>query len=141
MKTFDEAMATARDGSPFSNSTQWEIWADRWCYTCSKDSPELVDKGQGCPLITVALMERTPAEWTAETEEDRVMARYTCSEYEERPEWPGDDDPDSDPDDPDPTGPAENVPGQVDIFQVWTDQVVEQATDLVGQATRPGPER
>jgi len=36
---------------------------DNWCDRCVHDSEELVDKGQGCPLILVALVGRTPAEW------------------------------------------------------------------------------
>jgi hypothetical protein len=122
MRTYDQAMADALDETPFSNHTMWEIWADRWCYECVNDSPELVDQGKGCPLIMVALMRKTPREWTAATEQDRIYGSYHCSEFEQRNDGGGDGE-----SGPQPRPPAfEEMPGQTTIFEALTDATVEQ---------------
>jgi hypothetical protein len=123
MRSYEQIMTDARGDSPFSNHTMWEIWADRWCYECANDSEELVDQGKGCPLIMAALMGKTPREWTAATEEDDMLGNYECSEFRRRPE-PGDDPPPE----PPPPPPCD---GQVDMFEVFADQIVEHVESLV----------
>lgn len=118
MRTFEEAFADARQESAFSNGSMWDHWADRWCYRCTKDSVEMVERGEGCPLIMVALTGRTPLEWTAASEQDRIFGSYHCSEFVERRD-DGDDRPVEPP-------PHPVVDGQVDIFEVLTDQAVQQ---------------
>lgn len=73
MKTYDEYERTARDGRPFSNSTEWEVFQFDVCMgqghtkrRCVND--DSADDGDGCPLILLFLDERWPAEW--------VGARY-----------------------------------------------------------------
>lgn len=58
MRTFDEADAAALDRSAFSNGTEWDAWSGTWCGRCEhdKDTP-------GCPLVLVAMLGKTPAEW------------------------------------------------------------------------------
>lgn len=126
MRTYDQIIADARPGSPFSNSTQFEIWAaNRGCYTCRND-----DLGEGgdekhCPILSASLMGVTPKEWTTATDEDHIHGNYTCSEYDERPDDDGGPD---DPDDPEPDpGPPPVIEGQVDMFEVFADQIAEQA--------------
>ncbi|WP_128803675.1 MULTISPECIES: hypothetical protein [unclassified Streptomyces] len=101
MRTYDEAFAAARDESTFSNSSQWEVWAAKNCDRCIHDRPTRQgDDANGCPLILVALMNRRPAEWLTETEEQEVYADYTCTEFRHE------DDPDPEPR-PIPTPPAQ----------------------------------
>lgn len=84
MRTFDEALAAARDESTFSNSSQWEVWSAKNCDRCIHDKPaRQEDAANGCPLILVALMDKRPAEWLTQTEEDEVFANYTCTEFRE----------------------------------------------------------
>jgi hypothetical protein len=104
MRTHEEAMAAATDGTPFSNSTQWELWADRHCFGCK------VDTDESCPLVLVALSGKTPAEWTAPTEQQRLQSDYDCAEFipavDEKPA----------PAPPRPPAPAKPLPGQLDLF-------------------------
>lgn len=64
LPTYDQAWATAREGSPFANGTEGECWMDRNCYRCVNDKPSRQgDYANGCPLILVAYEGRLPAEW------------------------------------------------------------------------------
>lgn len=115
MRTYDEIAADATPGLPFSNGTSGEMWMDRWCYRCCNDSPEMVDRGEGCPLILVALMGSKPTEWT-----DAGIQDYVCSEFHRRPE-PGDDpEPEPEPE------PPPVIDGQVDMFEVFVDQGIAE---------------
>lgn len=81
MITFEEAHATAREGSPFSNSTDGDAWMANNCERC------INDKGDGCPLILVALIGKTPAEWI---EKDPLsLDRYTCIHFRDEDDGPG----------------------------------------------------
>jgi len=95
MRTADEIMADARDGSPFSNSTMGETWMDNWCERCRNDSPEMVDRGEGCPLILVSLCDKTPVEWF----EQEGIQDYHCIEFRDQ-DGPDDYDPKPFPDPP-----------------------------------------
>lgn len=91
----NDILDRSRDRQPFSNSTEWEIWAGSWCDRCQREAPfraGLTDGG--CPLIVVAVCHlRTPAEWQGE------HGDYTCTEF--RP--PGWRDPEPQPQ-PEPDG-------------------------------------
>jgi hypothetical protein len=102
MRTYEEAMGAARPGSPFSNSTSWEIWSSGWCVRCKNDSPEMVDRGEGCPLIMVALSNKTPSEWF----EQEGIQDYHCVEFRSEDEG-GDSEPAPEP-----------IPGQGLMFDM-----------------------
>lgn len=61
---YEDALARSRDVPAFSNGTEGEVWMANWCHRCLRDAPfrNGIAKS-GCPLILVALMDRTPAEW------------------------------------------------------------------------------
>lgn len=122
MRTYDEISAAARDGRAFSNSTEFELWADQrgGCWTCSNDDQQAE---KYCPILTVALQGVTPAEWATATEEDARHSNYTCAEYDERPDDDGPDD--GDEPEPDP-GPPPVIDGQVDMFEVFVDQGIAE---------------
>lgn len=88
MRTIEQIRSDARPRSPFSNGTCGEIWMSRWCERCLNDSPEMVDRGDGCPLILVALLGQTPAEWL----EGEGIQDYTCVEFRDQ-DGPGDTEP------------------------------------------------
>jgi hypothetical protein len=79
----DDIYRAARDVPPFSNGTEAEAWMETWCGTCAHDSPAMVEQGEGCPLVLVALAERTPAEWVDEDPRS-LTYRYRCTEYQYR---------------------------------------------------------
>ncbi|WP_066360314.1 hypothetical protein [Herbidospora mongoliensis] len=80
MISFEQADATAREGSPFSNSTDGDAWTGAYCGRCVND------KGDGCPLILVALLGKTPAEWI---EKDPLsLDRYTCIHFRDEDDGP-----------------------------------------------------
>ena len=60
--------------APFSNGTEGEAWMQRWCYRC------VHDRDEDCPLLTVAMIDRTPAAWTP-TDPHGLADRYTCAEF------------------------------------------------------------
>lgn len=79
MKSFEDYEAAAREGPPFSNGTEWELWSFNACMGAGNDSRRCVhdddaDDGRGCPLILLAMIGKTPAEWTG------PHGRYQCSE-------------------------------------------------------------
>lgn len=121
MRAYDEIDKDARDGSPFSNSTSGEMWMSRWCHRCANDSPEMVDRGEGCPLILVALCGRTPVEWL----EQEGIQDYHCIEF--RPEDDGGGDDKQKP-------PPQPMPGQVELFpSTDTHQGVRMFKDVVDE--------
>lgn len=77
----EHAYAAARPGAPFSNGTEGEAWMDQWCNHCLHDQAPPEDSG-GCPLLLVALLGNTPAEWVP----DRPLSlghQYRCTAYQE----------------------------------------------------------
>jgi hypothetical protein len=78
LPTFEEADGRARKGSPFSNGTEGECWMDNNCHRCVHDAPTRRDEwDKGCPLIMVALLGKTPAEWM-EKNRSSLGDQYTC---------------------------------------------------------------
>ena len=125
MRTAEQIEATARPGSAFSNSSQFEYWAsNRGCWTCRNDD-QATEKW--CPILGVALSSgKTPAEWVTFSEQDEIHGNYTCTEYDER----RDDGPD-DGDDPEPDpGPPPVIDGQIDIFEVFAERIADEASTV-----------
>lgn len=117
MRAYDEIMADATDRSPFSNGTMGYGWMGKWCYRCKVDGPFQRDEAaQGCPVLLVALMQKTPKEWTEVGLQD-----YHCSEFV--PDDEGDDEPEP-PSLPEPS-PVAEMDGQVDIFSVFAEQIAD----------------
>lgn len=133
MRIYEQIMADATDGPAFSNSTQFEVWAaNRGCYTCRND--DLGENGgveKFCPILSASLMGVIPREWTTATAEDDLHGNYTCTEYDERPD-DGDegDDPEPEPE------PPPVIDGQIDMFEIFADRIVEQASALQGAGLR-----
>lgn len=124
--TEDAVRATAEPNHrPFSNGTEYDIWAARWCFDCRRDDP---DTERYCPILTVAVGDQAwPMEWTRRTIGEppaSYQAVDECTEFERRDDDGGDDDPD---DTPPPPPPAVEIDGQTDILSVFVDQITEQA--------------
>ena len=90
------AWQRSRPGPPFSNSTEGELWSAHWCARCSRDA--FANYGAGCPLVTIALCGRIPAEWVESPPEQvftesgmNVPELYHCVEF--RPRGGGDPEP------------------------------------------------
>lgn len=126
MRTSEQIVADAENRSPFSNSTEYEIWADsgKGCYDCRHDD---ANQERYCPILSVAFLGNWPAEWT------RRMRRWEigdasgeyevvdeCTEFDRRNDE-GDDST------PEPEPPPEVV-GQIDMFEVFADQITEQVS-------------
>lgn len=120
MRSFEDIQADATDKAPFSNGTMGYGWMGEWCYECKVDGPFQRDEAdEGCPLLLVAMLGRTPKEWT-----DQGLQDYHCSEFV--PDDHGDDD-GEDPVPPAPTGPAVDVEGQLDILGAWAQDAIDRA--------------
>lgn len=83
---YEEAYARSRDTPAFSNGTEGEVWQANWCDRCLRDAPfRNMGKGSGCPLILVALMDRTPAEWLDGPRDEHgrysMEDQFHCIEY------------------------------------------------------------
>lgn len=77
MKDFGEEYGMAVDGSPFSNSTEGSMWMDRNCHLCVHEAPvRNGDTENGCPLLGMALMNKTPRQWEG-TGRDLVCLEFT----------------------------------------------------------------
>jgi hypothetical protein len=123
VRTEEEIRADARPGRAFSNSSEYEIWAARYCHECVNDDAETET---WCPILGVALLHPvTPREWvsgTVTTQYGSYEAVESCTEFVQRPEWPGDDDPGDGPD-PEP-GPPPVVEGQLDLIDAYLDTAI-----------------
>lgn len=85
----DVLFEQAREGAPFSNSDQGCGWMARWCDRCVHDRDAREGRLGGCPLVTVALMGRTPAQWLTPDAESAVFAEYHCVEFRGEDDGPG----------------------------------------------------
>lgn len=100
LPTHEEALEQAREGSPFSNSTMGEIWMERNCVHCVHDAPARRDDyGNGCPLLLVAFVGKTPAEW-----EPKGMGDYSCLHFRDEDDAPAPE-------------PIPDSPGQLGLFE------------------------
>jgi hypothetical protein len=128
MRTDEQIMADAADERPFSNHSEYDYWADsgKGCYDCVNDDAETE---KYCPILSAALLGKWPREWTRATHQWQIGDKSgsyevvdTCTEFERRP-----DDGDGPPPDPEPVPVAD---GQVDMFEVFADQIVDQVAEL-----------
>lgn len=140
MRTEDEIRADASpDERPFSNHSEYDLWADRHCYECVNDRPD-ADPEVFCPILNVAMLGGGwPKEWTRQylkfgaviegtnrreviqtTAEDPAGCRYvdTCTEFEQRPDNGGDD--------ATPEPPRQEVDGQLDIIDAYLPAALEE---------------
>jgi len=120
-----------RSGRPFSNHTEFDIWADRYCYRCRKDNEETE---LYCPILGMAIAEGAwPDEWTARThawEAGGKSGSYevvdTCTEFEERRDDEGDG---SEPE------PPPVVEGQLDLIDAYLDTAIGELTTPVREVS------
>jgi len=131
MRTPDEIAADAEARSPFSNHTEYEMWAGhgRGCYDCANDD-DATEKY--CPILGAALLGGWPKEWTRRTVQWEIGGKSgsyevvdECTDFDRRPDDDGPDDGDDQPE-PDP-GPPPVLEGQIDMFEVFADRIAEQA--------------
>jgi hypothetical protein len=130
MRTEAEIDTAAKPGRPFSNGTEGYAWMGNWCDECVNNDEE---KELWCPILSVALLGKTPSEWI-EQPWGQIKGRpegetaptlgdtYHCTEFVQRPEWPGDDDPDGEPD-PEPTPVCE---GQLDLIDAYLPTALDE---------------
>jgi hypothetical protein len=116
---YDAAYAAAKDKPPFSNGTEGYAWMGNWCDECSKNDEEIE---LWCPLLSVALLGRTPVEWIEQTADGhRLGDTYHCTAFAPRDDGNGGGGP------PVPPSPFdEEQPGQTDIFTFFAEDAIEQ---------------
>ncbi|RKN40762.1 hypothetical protein [Streptomyces hoynatensis] len=83
---YDALFAESRDRRPFANGTEGYGWLDANCSTCIHEGPSRQGhEEQGCPLVLLALVGRTPAQWLdgPRDAEGRygIADQYRCIEY------------------------------------------------------------
>lgn len=130
MRTYEEIAADAADETPFSNGTEFEMWADsgRGCWDCIHDNDETETY---CPILSVSLLGPSwPKEWTREKHRWEIGGKSgaydvvgECTEFEERRDDDGGD-PETEPTSP----PAPEIDGQIDMFEVFAEQITEHAS-------------
>jgi hypothetical protein len=79
MPTYEEAEAAAREGAAFSDSDRGYAWIEMTCGHCVHDVT-LGQGGPGCPLVELALLGRTPAQWKGSQYDPYG---YVCELFEE----------------------------------------------------------
>ncbi|TDB86468.1 hypothetical protein E1264_17880 [Actinomadura sp. KC216] len=109
LPTYEQAWESARDERPFSNGTEGYAWLDNWCGRCINDKPARDGRDdEGCPLILVSLMGRTPIEWIEKRDPESGLVRlgdsYHCMYFRDE----------DDGGDPEPT-PIPDPPGQLTL--------------------------
>lgn len=125
MRTYVAIVADMRDEHTFSNGSQYEYWAARWCYRCRWD--RIVNPGEqepGCNIVGAAIVYagRAPAEWTHSDHPHAALhGDYVCSEFDE---WRDGDHRD------DPVPPPAECDGQTDIIDLYFD------TTAMGEFTK-----
>jgi hypothetical protein len=87
--TYDDALRRSLPIAAFSNGFEGEAWQGRWCGSCKHDD---FDRGGeiSCPLLMVAMMDRTPAEWESHVV-GGLSDRYRCTTYDHDPDSGGPD--------------------------------------------------
>lgn len=130
MRTYDEALAASRDTPAFSNGTEGYGWMDAWCDRCVHDKGmrDGTD-GQGCPLVMVTLMRRTPAEFLDGPRDEQgcygIADQYHCVEFrDENDPGPGYE-------------PVEPVsPDQIELFDAEPFKRPRMYADVVAEVSR-----
>ena len=140
MRTEEQIRADAADRRPFSNGSEFDMWADRHCYECVNDNP---DTETYCPILNVGMLgEGWPREWTRKyvkfgkriagttrvevsetTADDPDGSEFvdTCTEFEERRD-PGLGDPEPEPE------PPPVCEGQMDIIDAYLPTALAELT-------------
>ena len=131
MRTEAEIQADAKPGSPFSNGTEGYAWMGNWCERCTNNDEETE---LWCPLLTVALLGKTPVEWIEQPWRSWNDAngvehppapslgdKYHCIEFEDRRDPDDGDDPEPEPEPP-------VCEGQLDIVDLYLDAAIDQLT-------------
>jgi len=90
----DALYSESRDRPPFANGTEGYGWMAANCDTCIWDRPARHgDEGNGCPLLLIALVGRTPAQWLDGPRDEqglyRIADQYHCVEYRHEDAGPG----------------------------------------------------
>ena len=72
MKTYEEVVAGMKSGHTFSNMSEFERWAARWCGRCRHED--------GCPIVDAAMIYAglRPAEWAP----SEGAGPFTCAAFE-----------------------------------------------------------
>ncbi len=137
MRTEGQIRADATDERPFSNGSEYGIWASRHCYDCVNDDDRT---DRFCPILTVAMVgdgsgPMWPKEWTRRTHTWAVGDKSgsyevvdTCTEFEERRDGGGGDDT------PKPPTPRVECDGQLDIVDAYVDTAVAELTPKPAEA-------
>jgi hypothetical protein len=131
MRTAEQIMADAADGPAFSNGSEYSYWANsgKGCYDCVHDNPATETY---CPILSVGLLGRWPKEWAhsavgwTSTDGSRSGSYEVvgqCTEFERRRKGGGDG--------PKPKPAPPDCDGQVDMFEVFADQIVEHVESVV----------
>jgi hypothetical protein len=119
--TLDELFEQARPVMPFSNSDHGMSWMSRWCDRCVHDRPARQGReGEGCSLVLVGLMGRTPAQWLTPD----GVGDYHCIEFRGEDDGPG----------PEPT-PIPDPPGQLALFDRAPFEGVRMFADVVAEVS------
>lgn len=102
MRSYVQIAASASDKAPFSNSTDGYAWIDQWCDRCANDTKA---PDEGCLILLVGLMGKTPAEWLPDNRM-KLGHTYRCTEFRKAR--------------PKPAEPAQEIPGQMKLFHEET---------------------
>lgn len=83
---YDEVYARSRDQAAFSNGDEGYGWMANWCDRCLRDAPfRNMGTGGGCPILLVAMLDRTPAEFIdGPRDKDgrySIAEQYICTEF------------------------------------------------------------
>lgn len=85
LPTYEQAWETAQQRAAFSNGTEGECWMHNNCHRCVNDDPN-----DGCDLVLVALLGRTPAEWTPD-KSGSISEQYRCMYFRDKEDGNGGD--------------------------------------------------
>jgi hypothetical protein len=130
MRSYEEAMAASKDEPAFSNGTEGYAWMANWCDECVNNDEETE---LWCPLLTVALLQRTPVEWVEQPwgqvkgapegeTAPRLGDTYHCTEFRQRPEPGDEDDPEPEPE------PPPVCDGQLDLIDAYLETALAELT-------------
>lgn len=111
LPTCDEALAKARPERAFSNGTEGYGWLEANCGRCIHDRPARHDDpGNGCPLILVSMLGKTPVEWLDGPRDEQgrysIEDQYRCLYFRDEDDGP----------DPSEPTPIPDLPGQDALF-------------------------
>ena len=118
----------ARDGMPFSNSTEGCAFTANWCDRCVHDKPARQDRYEdACGILTLALVNKIPAEWIEQEwgANGPPVDRYHCVEFRDEDEGP-----------PPRTEPLPTPPGQGELIPIEPYVGTRMFADVVAETAR-----